>query len=99
LLNLELVLQRALDSFIQNDEAKLCAFLLAGAREPLISSLRGNLFEALANRKIASGGTFNIRSLDDDNAASYHVNLPPRSQIRFKSIEECQNQNSLFIAA
>jgi len=55
------------------------------------------LFEAFAHRQLANGGTFRVRSLD--NNAETTLVLPAHRKLPFKNIEDCIDDNVLYTAA
>ncbi|ORY42313.1 hypothetical protein BCR33DRAFT_718472 [Rhizoclosmatium globosum] len=93
----EYVIAQTLEIFISHQQSKLHSFLLASEGEKLVASLRGNLFEAYAHRQLVKGGTFQVRSLDNNVETTLFV--PPLTMVPFKNIEDCVDVNVLYTAA
>lgn len=63
-----------------------CRDFLASHTDSVFSSLRGQIFESYAHRKLAKGGQFPLRNLTDHS--TQNLDMPPRQLTRFDHLKE-----------
>ena len=85
------ITEKALDVFVNHQESKLKRFLLRAEHTSLLSTIRGNLFEAYAHRILSAGGEFTVRSISQETPPCT-IKLKQLKTERFYDIGQCKDE-------
>ena len=89
------VMDAILDRYVGRRERKLRNFIADTEGLSLLSGAHARAFEGYAHRVLSRGGTFLVRSLDDDGE-THELSLSKRTLRRFYDFSECTDPETYY---
>jgi hypothetical protein len=87
--------EMAMEVFLQNQEEEMKRFILDNSPIPALATLRGSMFKAYAHQKLAKGGKFIGRSLENEEECE--LNFPAMDISRFFNVFECKDPKLYYV--
>jgi hypothetical protein len=87
--------EMAMEVFLQNQEEEVKRFILSNSPIPALATLRGSMFEAYAHQKLAMGGKFIGRSLENSEECELDISMMKIG--RFFKVSECIDSKMYYV--
>jgi hypothetical protein len=87
--------EKAMELFISNQEEEMKRFILNTTPLPALATLRGPFFEAYAHQKLAKGGKFIGRSLE--NCEECESDFSTMKISRFSKVSDCMDPKPYYV--
>ena len=90
--------EKVVQALVESQHEDLINFFKLSHNNPILCTVRGNLFEAYAHRQLMKGGEFSIRSLSDQEGHEVKsMSIKPMKMERFLQLTVCKNNDVYYI--